>query len=209
MLETLSDRTSLMDRSVENRLSTARDSEIGRICQLDRRVRERLMNGLDNHVVRIMLINWNVHMGRCTDLEGQSGMTSLGDSRVQNQRGDGVGSWMDGHSLWHSGHLLQSRINRPVNMSLLGLGDARLRKDIGKQLRQEHARHNDKRRVKLLVLVTDDIGIIVADDLGITVADDLGITVGVADATPNLVLAIITHSRPGDEIYRIAIVLLS
>jgi hypothetical protein len=47
----------------------------------------------------------------------------------------------------------------------------------------------------------------VADDLAMTVAYDLGITVGVADATPNLVVAI-THSVIGHGIYRKATVLL-
>jgi hypothetical protein len=43
--------------------------------------------------------------------------------------------------------------------------------------RQELSGHNDKRRVKPLVLVKDEIGIIVADDLGLSVADDLRMSV--------------------------------
>jgi hypothetical protein len=110
------------------------------------------------------------------DLVGQVGRTSLRGSRVQNQRGNGVGSWMDGSSLWcsgrknRSGRVQELRINRPVKIGLLGLGDTTLRKDFGQQPRQELSGHNDKRRVKLLVLVKDDIGIIVADDLVISVA---------------------------------------
>jgi hypothetical protein len=206
VLETLSGRTSLIDRAVENRLNSARESVFGRISELDRRFRMRLNIRLDNHVVRIMLMNGRVDLRRRTDLEGRGGVTSLGDSRVLNQRGDGVGSWMDRSSLWHSGlknrrgQIVELRIDRPVIISLRSLGDALLSKDFRKQPRQELAGHNDKRRVKLLVLVkgdtgitvADDLGIIVADDLGITVADDMGITVGVADATPNLVVTI-TH----------------
>jgi hypothetical protein len=86
------------------------------------------------------------------------------------------------------------------------MGQTTLRKDFGQQPRQELSGHNDKRRVKLLVLLKDDIGIIIADELAMTVGDDLGITVGVADATPNLVVTI-THSVRGHGIYRTATVL--
>jgi hypothetical protein len=234
-----------MDRAVENGLNSARESEFGRIFELDRLFRMRLIIRLDNHVVRIMLMNGRVDLRRSTDLEGRGGMTSLGDSRVLNQRGDGFGSCMDRSSLWHSGQknrrgqIVELRIDRPVIISLLGLCDALLSEDFRKQPRQELAGHNHKRRVKLLVpvkgdtgitvaddlgiTVVDDLGITVADDLGITVADDLGITVaddlgmtgandlgitvGVADATPNLVVTI-THSVRGHGIYRTTTVLL-
>jgi hypothetical protein len=152
-----------MDRTVDNRLSTVPEFDIGRISQLGRRVR-KLINRLDNDV--------------------QVGRTSLGGIRVQNQRGNGVGSWMDGSSLGHSGfknrrgQVEKLWINGPVKNTLLDLGDTTLRKDFGKQLRQGLAGHNNKRRVKLVVVVKDDIGI----------------TVGVSDATPILLLAI-THGR--------------
>jgi hypothetical protein len=73
------------------------------------------------------------------------------------------------------GHVEELWIDGPVEDTLLYLREATLRKDFRQQPRQEVSGHNNKWRVKQVVLVNDDLGAIVADDLGICVADDLEI----------------------------------